>query len=392
LRARGVDTHLVVHERDKAELTELFAAECDRLYFVEDTILHRWLARTWNFLPRRLAESTIGLIIHLTTQCAQKRIIRTLAAGHKSVVHLPIPVSPKAPSLIYGVGAPVIMGPLNGGMEYPPAFRSEQGRIANSAEGFGRWFSKFVNAMFPGKGRAALILVANSRTEQALPSGILGRVFIRGRLFQLPENGVDLSVWNGERTRPETDTVRFVFVGRLVDWKAIDILLEAFQRVQAEARVSLDIIGDGPERENWKARAEKLGIGSAVHFHGFLPQPECAHRLLQSNVFVLPSLFECGGAVVLEAMAMGLPVIATAWGGPTDYLDATCSILIKPSSRQDLVAGFASAMTILAKSADLRDQLGSAAYKRGREKFSWEKKIDKVIELYEEVIKHAQKN
>ena len=128
--------------------------------------------------------------------------------------------------------------------------------------------------------------------------------------------------------------------------------------------VSLEIIGDGPMHTSWQTLADQLGLGSVVKFSGWLSQEACALRLQQADVLVLPSLFECGGAVVLEAMAVGLPVIATAWGGPTDYLDEFCGILVKPQSRESLVAGFASAMETLATSPDLRERLGQAGYAR----------------------------
>jgi glycosyltransferase involved in cell wall biosynthesis len=61
----------------------------------------------------------------------------------------------------------------------------------------------------------------------------------------------------------------------------------------------------------------------------------------QAYAFVLPDLLECGGAVVVGAMAMGFPIIATGWGGPNDYLDQSCPIRVKPDSRESLLAGFA---------------------------------------------------
>jgi glycosyltransferase involved in cell wall biosynthesis len=125
-----------------------------------------------------------------------------------------------------------------------------------------------------------------------------------------------------------------------------------------------------------------MGLGSVVKFSGWLSQEACATRLRDADVLVLPSLYECGGAVVLEAMAMGLPVIATAWGGPIDYLDSSCGLLIKPDSRQSLIAGFSDAMTKLATSPDLRSRLGRAGCTRARENFDWERKIDQILEIY----------
>src|SRR5437660_280547 len=115
LRARKMDVRLVVHARNRPELTAQFPKDLDRLFFVEDTLLHKVLFRFSRFLPRRLADATTGLIIHLSTQFAQRRLIRQLVRDHGiDVVHEPIPVSPKTPSLMWGLGSAVVIGPLNG--------------------------------------------------------------------------------------------------------------------------------------------------------------------------------------------------------------------------------------------------------------------------------------
>jgi glycosyltransferase involved in cell wall biosynthesis len=73
-----------------------------------------------------------------------------------------------------------------------------------------------------------------------------------------------------------------------------------------------------------------------------------------SLALVLPSFYECGGAAVLEPMAMGKPLIATRWDGPVGYLHESSGILIEPKSYPDLVAGFAEAMTKPMSSPELR--------------------------------------
>jgi glycosyltransferase involved in cell wall biosynthesis len=389
LRARKMDVRLVVHARNRPELTAQFPNDLDRLFFVDDTLLHKVLNRFSRFLPRRLADATTGLIIHLSTQLAQRRLIRELVRAHAiDVVHEPIPVSPKTPSMMWGLGTAVVIGPLNGGMEYPEAFRRERSFISTLALALGRSFANLVNVLIPGKRRADIVLVANRRTQEALPTGITGRV------VELVENGVDFSIWKDRSSRETThDPVRFIFVGRLIDWKAIDIALAAMQPLKGQLRIALEIVGDGPMRQNWQNLAHQLGLDTIVQFTGWLPQRECALRMQQADVFVLPSLFECGGAVVLEAMAMGLPVIATAWGGPVDYLDQSCGILVRPDSREALIAGFADGMTTLAKSPDLRERLGQAGVARARTHFDWEHKIDQIVVLYEQAIKfRADKN
>jgi glycosyltransferase involved in cell wall biosynthesis len=377
LRARNIDVRLLVHERNRPVLSAEFPEQLDRLHYVKDTLLHKVVFRLGSFLPRRVADVTTGLVIYLTTQIAQRRLVKKLLKLHHfDVIHVPIPVSPKSPSLLYGFGVPVIFGPMNGGMEYPPAFRREESWISRFALAFGRGLASFFNLVFPGKRRAQLLLVANQRSREALPHGI------RSCVVDLVENGVDFTVWRrSDRTIPHRQ-VRLIFVGRLVDWKAIDIVFEAIRPLRDDPRLSFEIIGDGPMREIWEKLSHDMGLEAVVKFSGFMSQEECARRLDAADVLLLPSLFEAGGAVVLEAMAMGLPVIATGWGGPLDYLDDSCGVLVPPNSRESLVAGFASAILMMADSLALRQRLGGAGYRRARQYFDWEKKIDRILELY----------
>jgi glycosyltransferase involved in cell wall biosynthesis len=383
LRARNIDARLLVHERNSSGLAAHFPQDLDRLHYVKDTLLHRNVFRFGNFLPRRVADVTTGFIIYLTTQIAQRHLIRKLLKQHHfDVIHVPIPVSPKSPSLIYGFGLPVIFGPMNGGMEYPPAFPREEGRLSRFAVALGRGLASFLNLVFPGKRRARFLLVANARTRKALPQGITSSI------IDLVENGVDFAVWRrSEIPAAPGRQVRLIFVGRLVDWKAIEIVFEAIQQLGIDAGVSFEIVGDGPMRSDWEKLSHDMALNAIVKFSGWMNQEDCARRLDAADVLVLPSLFESGGAVVLEAMAMGLPVIATAWGGPLDYLDDSCGVLVPPDSRKALVAGFASAITMLAGSPDLRRRLGEAGYLRARRHFDWEKKIDRIIELYDLALK-----
>jgi glycosyltransferase involved in cell wall biosynthesis len=169
----------------------------------------------------------------------------------------------------------------------------------------------------------------------------------------------------------------------LIDWKALDVVIDAVHQIRGQVPFTLDVVGDGPMRQAWEKLVVQRGLRSIVSFTGWLSQKECAERLQQSNALVLPSLFECGGAVVLEAMATGRPVIATDWGGPADYLDESCGILIKPSSREALVNGFADAMLKLAQSSELCRHLGDAGYQRAHAQFDWEQKIDLILTFYE---------
>ncbi|WP_263355496.1 glycosyltransferase family 4 protein [Acidicapsa acidisoli] len=381
LRSLGVESWMVVHARTQNELTELFPDDIDRILFVPDLWIHKLFNYLSGYLPRRLSMSTLGLLSQVITQFCQKEIVRRLIRDKQiNLIHQPIPVAPKYPSVLYGLGVPVVIGPLNGGMQYPPAFRSAEPWIARAGVAIAARFVNLVHGLLPGKRRADVVLVANERTRLALPSGI------RGRVIELVENGIDFSVWQGSSVSVESSTARFVFLGRLVDLKSVDVVIRALKAVPL---AELEVIGDGPMREPWQKLADELGVKERVHFTGWLPQEQCAARLQTALALVLPSIIECGGAVVLESMAMGKPVIATRWGGPVDYLDESSGILVAPTSYQDMVDGFAEAMGKLIASPELAQSMGIAGRKRALRDFDWQHKIDQMIGIYRSLLEKS---
>ena len=419
LRQRGISTWLIVHERTREELQSLFHQDDDRIYFVSDTWGHRLIWQCSKFLPQRLFDFTLGLILRLITQIVLRRIAKKIVQEKQiDIIHQPILVSPREPSMIFKMGVPVVIGPMNGGMKYPPAFRYRENLFVHLSVEIGRHLADLFNILIPGKLQATTLLVANQRTKEALPKGISGKV------IEIKENGVDLSIWQPqsqnqnlglENSAREINTqnsgettkkaIRFVFIGRLVKWKAVDLLILAFKRVSEQISAELEIIGKGEQLPALKALATEIGLQSApqnwedkpqtggiINFTGFLPQKNCAQRLELADVMVLPSLYECGGATILEAMTMGIPVIATHWGGPVDYLDESCGILIEPKKPDLFINDLANAMLKMAASPKLRFSMGQAGRQLILEHFDWEVKIDTMLEIYREAIDSDSKS
>lgn len=385
LRQRGVDVRLCVHERTRDELLAALPSEHARLHFVRDTWLHRGLWRLGSWLPAKLGEATFGVVLRLLTQARARRVAKDLIRqGLVDIVHQPIPVSPKDPSLLWGLGVPVVIGPLNGGMSYPPAFRRLEPLWVRGAVRLLRWCSQLVHVVLRGKREAAVLLVANPRTAEALPHGC------RGRVATLVENGVDFSLFAADASaKPaavERGPLRLLFVGRLIKLKALDIVLDAMAALGDEAACTLDVAGDGPMRQAWEQHARARGLSSRVTFHGFVPQARIPELLTRAQALVMPSLHECGGAVVLEAMAMERVVVATAWGGPLDYLDEQCGILVPPDGRERLVGGFAAAIRLLAEDPRQRQRLAAAAARRCRDRFDWQNKVEAILAVYRECL------
>lgn len=391
LRKREVNVWMIVHERSRKELAASFPDDLDRIHFIPDDGKLRLLNQLGKGLPRRLSYFTNEWIMrNLTGRAARRLAKRLIDEHHIDVIHQPIPVSPKEPSLIHGLGVPVVIGPMNGGMNYPPAFRDRQSRAVTQTVQAGRLFADAMNRLIPGKRRAALLLTANQRTTDALPNGISAPV------VELVENGVDLTVWDrvnehvDESTQSDMYTrgsdgqsaTRFVFLGRLVDCKAVDLLFEALKRANDDVAISLDIVGDGPIRAELERLATELSVTQWATFHGWKTQAEAGVMLRASAGLILPSLHECGGAVVLEAMACGRPVIAANWGGPADYLDPSCGILVDPTSREAFIAGLTDAMIRLANDPVLGDRMGAAGRAKVEREYDWDAKALQILELY----------
>jgi glycosyltransferase involved in cell wall biosynthesis len=175
-----------------------------------------------------------------------------------------------------------------------------------------------------------------------------------------------------------------VFMGRLVDWKAVDITLDALSRARAQGiAATLDILGDGPERARLEARAAAPDLAGAVRFHGLLPQASCRDIVSGMDALIINSVYECGGAVVLEAMSLGLPIIASDWGGPADYVDDSCGILVHPVPRAGFADRLATAIGRLARDPALRARMGHAGEAKVRAEYDWEKKVDRILEIYQ---------
>ncbi len=153
-----------------------------------------------------------------------------------------------------------------------------------------------------------------------------------------------------------------IFVGRLAAVKGLPILIEAFARVKAHhPDAHLSIVGDGPERKPAEARVARLGIADAVTFHGYQSSDEVAGLLSRSDVMVLPSFAEGVPVVLMEAMASGLPVIASRVAGVQELVeDGVSGYAVPPGDLDSLVAR----LNALLSDPDLCARMGAA----GREK------------------------
>lgn len=151
------------------------------------------------------------------------------------------------------------------------------------------------------------IVAASPQTAERLRAILGPRAQIR-----VAPNGIDLDAI--QAAVPVAETTDLVVVGRLISHKRIGMLLEAVARLRAAGRpVTCRVIGDGPERAALHAQAESLGLQDAVEFrHDVSEQKELYSLVKSGRIFAFPSEREGFGIAVLEALACGLPVVATS--------------------------------------------------------------------------------
>ncbi|XCN71539.1 MAG: glycosyltransferase [Candidatus Electrothrix aestuarii] len=176
--------------------------------------------------------------------------------------------------------------------------------------------------------------------------------------------------------------VRFVYVGNLVPGKGVDVILQAAASLSAENWL-LDIIGDGPERKALEAFCQEQELVTQVSFHGAAPPEDIPGLMARSDVFVFASFAEGRPNVVLEAMAVGLPVIAGAIPAVSELIENGQQGLLFPPGD---VSALAEHMALLIKEPLTRQRLGEKAreylYLLG---LSWSESARDYARLYTEV-------
>jgi glycosyltransferase involved in cell wall biosynthesis len=188
---------------------------------------------------------------------------------------------------------------------------------------------------------------------------------------------------------PSAPPLRLLFVGRLVERKGVRFLLEAMAMARsAGVDVVADVVGQGPIRPQLEDLAQGFGLGSAVRFRGFIPDDELVRSYVDCHALVLPAVVdekgdvEGLGVVLIEALAHGRGVIASAAGGITDIVqhDRT-GWLVPPGDAPAL----AEAIQTLARDPDRLRRLGRAGRAHVEERFSWAAVIDRLTTLYDRV-------
>ena len=212
-------------------------------------------------------------------------------------------------------------------------------RVMLRPAGLGRWFSLLITRVME-----TLFIIASRKTLTFTVGEVMQRRYGRP---EAPAFSIMISLVPSERIRsapartlPTENPKRLLWVGRFHADKGLDVLLEALCSLPEKVRrnLILDLVGDGPLEHLVRADVRSRGLEKQVCIHGYVPQGAGLEEFYEhASLFVLPSRTEGFPQVIIEAMATGLPVIASAVGGiPGAIHDGVQALLVPPGKSEAL--------------------------------------------------------
>jgi glycogen synthase len=237
-----------------------------------------------------------------------------------------------------------------------------------------RTYHKILSPLLRIVWKNASFIVANSNGLRDLAREFDAR-------FEIPiiPNGVDLDLYVTDERSWQPPLI--LSAGRLVHQKGLDVAIRALSGLK-DLQWQWHIAGDGPQMDNLKSLVHEHGIGDRVVFRGWQSREELIQCYQRSNLFLFPSRHEGMPNAVLEAMASGLPVIASRIAGNEELvLNGETGILVESEN----IEALCSALRTLLTDSSLRQKMGAASRGRVEQHYSWESTAKQYADLFDKV-------
>jgi glycosyltransferase involved in cell wall biosynthesis len=378
---------LVTHERNRTAISSSTNAHAGEIIYIDT----EWFAGPLYRCAKRLfptSEHSVFLISSLDyflfDLIAYFKLKSAIKAGADwQLTHRVTPVTLAAPTWLGRLDIPLLVGPLNSGLGSPTGFDHILKRESVWLIHLRKIGSLFDHLIGSTK-RIARMLIATKTTLQAVASKH------QARCHMMLENGVNLDHYSMSDwpTNPSpTNPLRILFVGRLIPLKGVNMLIEAVSSMMKKnLAVHVDIIGEGPMFSEWKALAARHKLVDQMTFFGAQDSNTVAKAMHRCHALCLPSVRESGGAVLLEAMSCGRPVIALNYGGPSEIINESVGALLPMQTPEQVIQALEETFTDIFNSPEKWQQKGCAARKASEDLYSWSAKIETVESHYQALI------
>ena len=316
-----------------------------------------------------------------------RQLRRRIFAGEFDVVLRLLPMSPVIPSpfafFLRKGPIPFVIGPLNGGLPWPPGFTQLEHQKEWSANF--RSLYRYVPFARSTYRNAAAIIAASSQTCCEF-----AKYF--DKLFFVPEPGIDRSLCFGDARNQESGAkCELLFVGGLVPRKACDLALRAATPFLRRGLARFKVVGDGPERSSLEQLVMSLGIEESVVFCGRLSHPEALSHMRSADVFVFPTLRDNGAGVVFEALASGAVPVVVDFGGPGDIVYPEVGYKVALTNENDVVAQLERVLAELISDRELLERVRQRGLTYARERLTWDAKAQDTTEVLSWVLGRGPK-
>ena len=318
---------------------------------------------------------------------AWKQLRRRIFAGEFDVALRVMPMTPVLPSpfafFLRKGPIPFVIGPLNGGLPWPPGFR----QLENQKEWLANLRNLYRYLPFARSTYryAAAIIAASSQTHSEFAE-------YRDKLFFVPEPGIARSLCFGDSRNPAPGAkLELIFVGGLVPRKACDLALRAAAPLLRRDLARFTVVGDGPERNRLEQLVRSLGIEKVVRFCGNLSHAEALRHLRSADVFVFPSLRDNGAGVVFEALGGGAVPVVVDFGGPGDIVHPEVGYKVPLTNESDIVEQMEKILTELAHDRVRLEGLRRQGMSYVRDSLSWEAKAQATTRVLHWVLRRGPK-
>jgi glycosyltransferase involved in cell wall biosynthesis len=278
---------------------------------------------------------------------------------------------------------PFLWGPVGGGQRTPKTLLKEYslyGRFAESARNCAQSVGRKMLVRKQCLRKAQAVLVCNRETQARMPRKY------QDKILYFPVNGIAAEDFMDGVLEPRRSgqPFRVITAGRLHRLKGFSLAVEAFGTFAEKHPASeMVIIGEGPEEGRIRVLISHLGLVDKIRVLPWLPRREVLANMRSSDVFLFPSFRDGGGAVVVEAMCSGIPVVVLDSGGPGAHVRDEWGIKVSPDSRESVIKGMTLALETLCVDDALRHRLGSAGRKRALEFYAWDKLGNRMHDIYE---------
>ena len=353
--------------------------------------------RAWHYGPTPLWKTIEGSIAKPVMNLAYagwQRDALTVAKNlmqreRFDLVHQLTYVGFRFPGHLWRLGLPFVWGPIGGLENTPWRLLPAMGRggvvyyggrnLINSAQR--RWLPsprRAAKAAGPGLIAATGSIAAELKALYGTEATVISEVVAPMELGPA-----------APLRRRSGEPLRIVWSGLHLPGKALNLLLDALATIAGRANFELHVLGDGPLRDAWTKRADDLGLSGRCIWHGMVSRAEAMQIMGEGHVLAITSLKDLTSTVLLEGLALGLPVVCPDHCGFAEVVTPACGIKVPPRTIAALVSGLGAAVMALDADEVKRLAMAEAALDRARD-YSQARNRERLGAVYERVLADAE--